>query len=247
MQAGETVLVAFINERNTQVKCETKADDEEWKAILDGSSSRLGSALGNKPEATQKSQLSAKRWPSQAHHLVPFETLKKHPIKNWLKEKGSSKIWADTAYDVDHKKNGMWMPYASSLKEWTTKATSAKDRANNRELMFTVMGLAQIQLHQSRHSLRNRYGIGEAPYHVRVNKYLRHIQDGMLRHEGKRRDGEPVCRDCFNGKRAKLFPPRANIIGFVDKASLLLKGDIKAMKIFVSRIAAEFAQVGGFD
>lgn len=245
MQLGEPVLVAFIKAENTESKCEVKSTQTQWDAILDGSSSRLGSALGNRPDASSRKDLSSKDWPSQAHHLVPHETLKKHPIKHWLEE--GQKIWGDTEYDVDHKKNGMWMPYASSLKEWKTAAKTKKDRDENRKLMFEVMSLAQIQMHQSRHSLRNRYGIGEAPYHVRVNQYLRRVQDGMVRHEGKRPDGKPFCKDCFSKKKGSLYAPRENTIRFVDKASSLLKNDIKAMKIFVSRIAAEFAQSGGFD
>ena len=37
------------------------------------------------------------------------------------------------------------------------------------------------------------------------------------------------------------------MVRYVDKASSLLEDDIKACRIFVSRIAAEFADAGGFS
>jgi hypothetical protein len=80
-----------------------------------------------------------------------------------------------------------------------------------------------------------------------VSQYLDRIKrKGMIDHEGKRPDGTPVCSQCVNAKKGKLSAPRANIIPYVDKASAMLARDIRALKIIVSRIAAEFEQTVGF-
>lgn len=239
MIEGVAILLDFMKDDDD--KCSYKSDDDGWVANLDGSGEVLGNNLGNKPNATTESGLSATSWPSQAHHLIPHKTLKPHPLSKWLKE--SDFLFADTSYDVDHENNGKWMPYASSLREWITGATKKADVDSNRRLMFKVMRLAQIQMHQGPHSSRKRYGIGEAPYKERVKLYLKKIKNNAVSHYA----GTNACSDCSGKKQANKFPPRVNTVRHVDKASVCIEKDINNCKIFVSKIAAEFADAGGFN
>lgn len=232
--------VAMLAEvMDKDAKCTYKPDEKTWKANLDGDGKKLGDNLGNKPNASKESELSSKKWPSQAHHLIPHLTLKKHAVACWLK--GDDEIWGDTQYNVDHENNGKWMPYASSLSEWVTGATKVEDKNSNRKLMFKVMSLARIQMHQGKHSGSKRYGIGEAPYKERVSQYLEKIDNNAISHYSEPKP----CKDCKGDKAGKL-PPRQNTVRYVDKASGLIEKDIDCCRIFVSKIAAEFAELGGF-
>ena len=237
MGEGMAMLVAVLEEK---AECAYNSSSEPWQANLEGKSSRLATRLGDKPDASCEAELSSSRWPSQAHHLIPHLTLIKHPVAEFLKS--GDCLYGDTYYNVDHKNNGYWMPYASGLPEWVQSPDEEADFESNRALMFKVMRLAQIQLHQGPHSESNRYGIGEAPYKGRVMEYLDKIEENALSHYA----GEHPCRDCNGKAEAGKYPPRANIVLFVDKASDCIKADIQECRIFVSQIAADFAKTGGF-
>lgn len=234
-QVGEGVAI-LAKAMDKDEKCDFKPDKTTWKANLDGSGTALGVYLKNKPNAASESELSSTNWPSQAHHLIPHLTLKKHAVKDFLKK--DKIIYDDTKYNVDHQNNGKWMPYASSLPEWK-KASKKKKR----ELMFKVMSLSRIQLHQGKHSSSDRYGIGEAPYKKRVEQYLDKIRNNAASHY----KGPKACEDCKSKKQANKCPPRDNTVRYVDKASKLIEKDINKSRIFVSKIAAEYAQTVGFD
>ena len=216
-------------------KCEHKPKKSTWTANLAGNSTTLGDNLKNKPDAATAADITASDWPSQAHHLIPHLQLKAHAVAKWLKK--SSIIFEDTKYNVDHKKNGKWMPYASKLPEW--KKYSAKKK---RDLMFLLMRVSGIQLHQGRHSRKNKYGIGVAAYKARVAEYLDKIRNRSAAHV----KGPPKCKPCDGKKDGDKYPARHNTVTYVDNASRLLDGDIKECRIFVSRIAAEFAETEGF-
>ena len=231
LNEGIAALLGFMEDDE---KCEYQPQ-KGWKCNLNGSSSALATQMGNKPTTTTKeSALSATCWPSQAHHLVPHIQLKAHAVAKWLKTGPS--IYADTQYNVDHKNNGKWMPYASDMDTWKKKPTQ------RRSLMFKIMRLSGIQMHQGPHSRRNKYGIGATPYKERVNEYLELIREDAVSHYV----GPPECKDCKGKKQAKKYPPRNNTVKYVDAASELLEHDINDCLIFVSRIAAEFALAGGF-
>jgi hypothetical protein len=236
-EVGEAVMVELLQEQD-QEKCDFKPDKQNWTANLDGNSTALEGYLGNKPNANKESELSSDNWPSQAHHLIPHVTLKEHAVAMWLKKTGSSIMWGDTFYNVDHENNGVWLPYASALPEW--KRYGAKRR---RELMFKVMRLSGLQLHQGPHSGSNRYEVGEQPYKACVIKYLDKIKQNAVSHYKKK----PPCKDCQSKSDNGKVPPRANTVRCVDMASELILDDIQELRIFVSRIAAEFAQCEGFD
>lgn len=228
-QDGLAALQQDLDQKET---CDFRPEKKAWRANLSGSSEVLGDHLGGKPrDAARESELTARRWPSQAHHLIPHLQLADHAVADWLKE--GDLLYGDTRYDVDHRNNGVWLPYASSLAEWDEAGPKKK-----RALMFKVMGLSGLQLHQGPHSRKNRYGVGLAPYKKRVEQYLAKIDDHCISHYA----GKPPCKDCSAKKEKGKYPPRDNTVRHVDRASRLLLGDLEAGRIFVSRIAAEFAQ-----
>lgn len=233
-QIGE--LIAFMVDLDKKEKCKFEPEKNNWRANLEGDSSKLERSLKNKPNAASESELTSSDWPSQAHHLIPHLTLKAHPVADWIKE--GDKIYANTNYDVDHRNNGKWMPYASSLPEWKTNTPS-----QNRQLMFKVMKIAKIQLHQGKHSGSNNFGVGIKPYKARVKDYLDEIKNHAVSHYVTK----PKCTDCSGKKNANKYPPRENTVRYVDKASSLLDGDISACRVFVSRIAAEYFETGGLQ
>lgn len=225
-QIGETVLVAFLSEDENVGKCDFKPPQDNWTANLEGSSEALSGHLGGKPT----------QWPSQAHHLIPHLTLIDHPVAGWLQTGGQSIMWGDTKYNVDHRHNGKWLPYASALPEWKTNTP-----AQNRKLLFDLMARSGLQIHQGPHSGLENYGVGEVSYKQCVNKYL----DKINVHSNSHYKRTPACADCAGNSKAGKVPPRANTVRFVDKASEVLWQDITASRIFVSRIAAEFVASGG--
>jgi len=245
---GVAILVDFMEEDE---KCDYKPEKTTWKAILKGDGGKLGDNLGNKPNASCVAELSSTAYPSQAHHLIPNARLnpaatgaKKnppHPVHELL-IKGDY-LYADTDYDINHKNNGKWMPYAHALNEWITGATKKNDIACNKALMFDVMSVAQIQLHQGSHSYE-KFGVGEAGYLTRVNEYLDQIRDNAISHFG----GAFKCAECSEKKSKKggLYPPRENTIRYFDKASELIEKDINKCRIFVSEAASKFHQDIGF-
>ena len=225
-----------LDEFGNKKKCEYKPPKRDWKANLEGSGESLGKSLGDKPHAASEKALSASDWPSQAHHLIPHLTLKSHPVAQMIKK--GKLVYEDANYDVDHKNNGLWLPYASSLPEWKSYGPAAK-----RELMFKVMRLSGLQLHQGPHSSK-KYGAGEAGYKQRVTEYLDRLQNNAISHYAGS-GGMPPCEDCKGKSQAGKFPATANTVAAVDMISRCVKSDILKKKIFVSRISAEFAQAGG--
>jgi hypothetical protein len=96
--------------------------------------------------------------------------------------------------------------------------------------MFKIMGLAQIQMHQGPHSDLNDYGVGVIPYKKRVKQYLEKIKKISASHFA----GSTACGDCKSKKQANKFPPRENVVRYVDKASSLVDKDINECLIFAS-------------
>jgi hypothetical protein len=105
------------------------------------------------------------------------------------------KLYSDTYYNVDHEKNGVRLPFASSLPEWSTASAKKK-----RELMFKIMGLSSLQMHQGQHSKRNDYGVGAMPYKARVNDDLQKNDNYGMTHYA----GRTACKDCKGKKQANI-------------------------------------------
>lgn len=238
-QLGEAILIAFLKSDNEKAKCAFKPDETTWKANLQGKSSRLRVSLkDNEPtRPASKADLSSSVFHAQAHHLIPHDHLREHAVHHWL-QKGDA-ITGDTRYDVDHRNNGVWLPYAYHLPEWIPMAqawqdaTGAKLQANG-DLKHEVMRKTRRQLHQGSHSETEDYGAGDAAYHEQVSKYLDKIRNNAASHYKL----SPPCPDCEPKKDGKKLPPRDNTVRHVDKASAMLLRDIRRNRIFVSEAAA---------
>lgn len=245
MIEGIAVLSA---EMDKEQKCEHNSESTSWKCKLDGSSDSLAKNIvahcgvrepvWPAPTGTSINDCNAHCWPHQAHHLIPWEQLKKHPVVQWLSASppvGSGKLISDNDYSVDHGMNGKFMPYVSVVDEW--RSASAEERS---ALAHRIMSLVGIQLHQGRHSAK-KYGAGEVGYKTRVKEYLDRIHGNCHFHHSK----EPPCKDCQGKTEAGKLPPRRNVVRFMDRASTCLEVDINTGRIFVSKRAAGFVIAGG--
>jgi A nuclease family of the HNH/ENDO VII superfamily with conserved AHH len=239
-EVGEGVAVVVATMEQPQ-KCEFKPDETTWTCKLDGDSDLLGKNLTRhcgvvKPSVPKTvKDVSSSCWPCQAHHLIPWQQLEKHPVTQWVAKsppKGASKVLDDTRYSVDHGKNGKFMPDCWRLEEW-----AGATEAGKRKVAEAVMGAVGIQLHQSAHSYKS-YGVGEAGYKTRVAEYLDRINANALDHI-------KICPECREKSQDGKVPPRDNVVVFLDKTSERLEVDINLGRIFVSRRAAEFVAAGG--
>jgi hypothetical protein len=231
------VLLDFLEEG---IKCEFPEDKDEWTCTLDGNSDTLAQNITKhmgiaKPKVPSKlADVSPSTWPSQAHHLVPWQQLKKHPVTQWL-AMSKKRLLRDNDYSVDHGHNGKFMPYASDLREWSGSSAAKKRRIAER-----VMTVAGIQLHQGPHSYKP-YGVGEDGYKTRVAEYLEKINGSSLDHYTK----DPPCKDCKVKSQGGKKSPRRNVVLYMDAASRFLDLDINAGRVYVSRRAADFVEGGG--
>jgi hypothetical protein len=237
---GVAVVMAKMKEPQ---KCQFEPPNTNWKCKLEGSSESLTQNLTDHCEiikpATPASVagVSSTSWPCQAHHLIPWQQLKKHPVTQWIAESPpevAGRVLKDNDYSVDHGNNGKFMPYASSLAEWETATTAGK-----RQLVERVMSAAGIQLHQGPHSYKS-YGVGESGYKTRVKEYLDRVNANSLDHIDVSK-----CPDCVPKSQNGKVPPRRNVVTFLDKVSERLEVDINLARVFVSRRAAEFVAAGG--
>jgi hypothetical protein len=231
-------MVLDLFEEN--VKCEFPEKDDKWTCTLDGESDRLAANIKkhrgiSKPKVPAKlDDVSSEAWPSQAHHLIPWQQLADEPVTQWLStQKGT--LRGDNDYSVDHGENGKFMPYVSDLPEWSGASTDKK-----RKIAEKVMAITGIQLHQGPHSYKP-YGVGEDGYKTRVEEYLTKIDDTSIDHYTK----DPPCGDCKSKSQGGKKPPRRNVVLYMDSASRFLELDINAGRIFVSRRAAGFVEAGG--
>ena len=239
-QAGEAFATALV--KMEKVECQYKDDDETWRCVLDGDSGHLETNIArdrkiNKPQTPATlAQVNSSCWPSQAHHLIPHQQLSRHPVTQWIQKK-KGKLLGDCNYSVNHGLNGKFMPYASSLKEWSSARTNRKQQISE-----LVMKAAGIQLHQGKHSYKP-YNTGQAGYKTRVAEYLEKIKS----HGGSHYDPKTGCEDCRKKTQGKL-KPRNNTVLMLDRASKQLDSDIRNGKIAVSRRASDYvAGVGSLN
>lgn len=244
---GVALLVELMEQPQ---KCGYEPPQTQWRCKLDGDSGSLTQNLKDHCGIVQPvtpasvNDVTPRRWPSQAHHLIPWQQLRKHPVTQWLAEsppKAAGKVLKDNDYSVDHGKNGKFMPYASSLAEWPSANTDMR-----RKLSETVMAAAGIQLHQGPHSYKS-YGVGEDGYKSRVAEYLQRIHESAIDHAWVDDGGKAVilCEECHAKSRNGKVPPRRNVVDFMDMASTRLEVDINTARVFVSRRAAAFVASGG--
>ncbi|HUK20257.1 MAG TPA: AHH domain-containing protein [Gemmatimonadales bacterium] len=242
----ETVegIAALVDMMEEDEKCKYKPDEHDWTCTLDGDPTRLARNI-TKHRSIKKprvvitlASVSDDVWPSQAHHLIPWQQLQKHAVTQWLSDapsKAPKKLLKPNGYSVDHGNNGKFMPYASDLTDW-----SGATKTKKRKIVEKLMSIVGIQLHQGPHSYKP-YGVGEEGYKTRVGEYLAKIHNNSVDHYA----AKPPCTDCKDKSKGGKQSPRRNVVDYMDKASEGLEGDIDGGRIYVSRRAADFVEAGG--
>lgn len=238
-QIGENVFVAFVQKDKSDNKCSHEDDKTDWKCNLEGETSGhlvdniVRDSYGDEPQwppiagKANIDNCSSSTWPHQAHHLIPWQQLKKHKTSHLL-SKIKNHLTYNNNYSVNHGTNGYFMPYVTDLEEWSL--CKGKEKQLLAEKLMNITG---IQLHQSRHS-RTRYECAKEGYKVAVDTYLNKVHKESLRHYD-------VCSKCKDEMNKNKWPPRKAVVRYVDKVSRILLSDIKANRIFVSRRAAIWA------
>ncbi len=236
-QAIEPVFFAKVQSGGgTETPCDHSAPKTGWRCVLQGkTASHLVENISrdrkikrptwpapNGSNSLADVSRSKRTWPHEAHHLIPWQQLKKHPVRQFLKK--GSKLLVDANYSVNHGNNGKFMPYASDLRDWKG---SEKVKA---QVAFEVMDEVGVQLHQSRHSFQSFDGGVTVGYKSRVKELL----DAIRRTENRHRDG---CQECARKSDDGKLPPRRQMTRKVDGVSQKLEGEINRGLIFVSRRA----------
>jgi hypothetical protein len=244
MEMGEGI--SALNKTISELQCGHNANKEGWKCVLEGKTdSHLTTNITRDrnidrpswPPATGKKTIDncdRSTFPHQSHHLIPWKTLRKHPMVIFIAENppegtGTKTIWKDNNYSINHGNNGKFMPYASDLEEWAL----AGGESAKQELAEKLMDKLGIQLHQSKHGTIRAEGV-EQQYKDQVKEYLGLIHDHALTHPS-------TCEECISKKKDDLWPPREGLANLLDMASRLLENDIDTNRIFVSKYAAKWA------
>ena len=139
---------------------------------------------------------------AEPHHLVSGnEALKSHPIEKWLSTKASgSQVTADTGFNVNDARNGIWLPSipdANRICHWKTievkvgrktkkrrvpapgeeqkKTWSALGEQEKDLIAFSIMLTRQLQFHKGNH--RNKGAKPSECYIKEVKRLLGEIDD----------------------------------------------------------------------
>lgn len=233
----EPVMFAPLTEQRVgESRCEHNQPKDNWRLVLGGKTrghlienlkrdrdvpEPRWPPLGGGNSIASIQGGSPGQWPHEAHHLVPWQQLAKHNVKQYLKK--GAKLFADANYSVNHGNNGKFLPFASDLDEW--KGSPAKKQA----LAEQVMSKLGLQLHQGRHSM-SPYGAGKKGYKTRVKELLDAARDTETAHVR-------ACKPCADSKNNGKLPPREQMTRKLDGLSRRLEGEINTAKIFVSRRA----------
>lgn len=239
-EAGESIAVALPGSADDP-ECEYQPEDTSWSCQLDGSDEALAQNLGKQgmtrpAAAAGLDAVSSTHWPSLAHHLIPWQQLRKHPVTQWLAQsppQGSGQLLADNDYSVDHGHNGRFIPDASALSEW-----AGADATLRRRLLEAVMQAAGISL-QAQAGDYAPYGVGEDGYRTRVAEYLDRVNLAALDHVNVAQ-----CPDCSKKNQDGKVPARRNVVELMDAVSAQLDVDVATGRVFVSAAGAPFVAAG---
>ncbi len=114
--------------------CNPKPDDEPLTSVIgaENSADDLASSLASEGEPRDDVGFfhdDYGAYSPEPHHLIPGnEAMKGHEIEKYLKKGGSSKVRADTGFNINDAQNGIWLPSipdANRVCNWKT-ITSAK-------------------------------------------------------------------------------------------------------------------------
>lgn len=237
-QIIEPVLFAPLSDTPVgESPCDHSEPKTNWRLVLGGKTRghlienlnrdrKIAEPIWPPPSGTNSigavSSGTPGHWPHEAHHLIPWQQLSKHNVKQFLKK--GEKLRADANYSVNHGNNGKFLPFASDLTEW--KGASVKKK---QELAEQIMSKLGLQLHQGKHSM-SPYGAGKKGYKTRVKEMLDSARDSETKHTR-------ACKPCADNKDNSKLPPREQMTRKLDGISRRLEGEINSAKIFVSKRA----------
>ena len=126
-QAIEPVFFAKVQSGGgTETPCDHSAPKTGWRCVLQGkTASHLVENISrdrkikrptwpapNGSNSLADVSRSKRTWPHEAHHLIPWQQLKKHPVRQFLKK--GSKLLVDANYSVVVKAPKTILPAASA-------------------------------------------------------------------------------------------------------------------------------------
>ncbi|KYF83271.1 hypothetical protein BE17_17235 [Sorangium cellulosum] len=163
------------------------------------SSSKLGQALGHRPSWSAKLSGEEVDITPAAHHLIPGNASLKKATKLLKFMKKGDTVDGDVGYDVNDRKNGVWLPtYPAS--GWGTLDQDA--------YAIQAMKAAGAQFHNA-----------HAQYNQRASQSLSEIADKLV----KKNDKCPICGDTLkNAKR-----PPFGLVGRLNALSRRYRGFLK--------------------
>jgi len=186
----EAVAIPGLPEKHDENTCPfcLKSEEDERPASkigADNEASKLGDSLASYADEP-RDQVGFHHpdygdYSPEPHHLVSGnEILKGHPIECWLSKKVSgSHVNGDTGFDINHARNGQWLPSttdANRICKWETYKKDGKSRrrpaaceegktmwsqlsmAEKDVISFAIMLTEQMQFHKGNHQNK-----GEAP------------------------------------------------------------------------------------
>lgn len=168
---------------------------------LKNKSSKLGTALGDKPEPSTTVNGGSHDITVAAHHLIPGNaSLKPSPILNYV-TKTKGKIAENIGYNVNSAPNGVWLPGWYAISGWG--ALRLSDNAFCTEYVKACMRETRTQFHDT-HPL----------YSEDVKRKLASL---VVKIENT---GQALCDECKKIKENDgLLPPPYGLVGELDRLS----------------------------
>src|SRR6266478_2657948 len=114
-----------------------KPDDEPLTSVIgaENSADDLASSLASEGEPRDDVGFfhdDYGAYSPEPHHLIPGnEAMKGHEIEKYLKKGGSSKVRADTGFNINDAQNGIWLPSipdANRVCNWKTITRKVKGK-----------------------------------------------------------------------------------------------------------------------
>jgi hypothetical protein len=197
------------------------------------------------PSGWKKKDISRRKFPIQAHHIIPKNHLPKHPVCAFLAKKYTKhdtyQLKEDSPYDTDHANNGYCLPYATPLAEWK----KAKGDDEKLKLCYFVMAKTGRQLHQGSHRAEPYESVAddeEPEIHIEgylstVDLLLEAVQVSMEDHL----DTCEICKKKKSGDKIEIQPLEA-VCQHMDQVSGIVKLLVDANVTFISEPAFKYGK-----
>lgn len=219
MQVGETIaVIVFSKGKEDCWYCKEKPEKDDLQNQLveapssigkkendlKNDSSELGKALGFRPMWSIKTPHTDKKVYviAAAHHLIPGNaSLKRATTLLKYIEKAKGKISGDIGYDVNSRKNGVWLPGSYAVREKSTLKIKWSRYRFQDEYAIRAMKVHNAQFHDS-----------HPDYSKNVLKTLRKIAAKIVTR------GPEKCPVCGKTLEDKSRPPYG-LVGRLDAVS----------------------------